>query len=95
MTEYIDRSALGIGNAKREAFTIPEYADGWNSAIKIIDNAPTVDAVEVVRCRDCEHFKIGEDNVYYCRRDKLGRGIFMRKSDFCSYGERKDGDGNG
>ena len=61
----------------------------------ILLHAPTVDAVPVIRCRECKHFKIGEDNVYYCRRDKLGRGIFMRKSDFCSYGERKDGDGNG
>ena len=61
----------------------------------MIRKRPTVDAVEVVRCRECKHFKIGEDNVYYCRRDKLGRGIFMRKSDFCSYGERKGGADNG
>lgn len=71
-----------------------EGAYGYVDAKQIAD-APTIDAVEVVRCRECKHFKIGEDNVYYCRRDKLGRGIFMRKSDFCSYGERKDGDGNG
>ena len=69
-------------------------AYGYVDAKQIAD-APTVDAVPVVRCRDCEHFKIGEDNVYYCRRYKLGRGIFMRKNDFCSYGERNDGDWNG
>lgn len=85
----IDADALGIGKDKREAFTVPEYADGWNNAIKIIDNAPTVDAVEVVRCRECEHFKIGQGNVYYCRPDNLGRGIFMPKSDLCSYVKRK------
>ena len=56
---------------------------------KQIAEAQTVDAVEVVRCQECEHFKLGKDNVYYCRRDKLGRGIFTRKSDFCSYGKRK------
>ena len=39
----IDADALGIGKAKREAFTVPEYADGWNSAIEIIDKAPTID----------------------------------------------------
>lgn len=39
----IDADALGIGKAKREAFTAPEYADGWNSAIDIIGAAPTID----------------------------------------------------
>ena len=47
----IDANALGIGKAKREAFDNPAYADGWNSAIEIIENAPTVDAVEVVHGR--------------------------------------------
>ena len=46
--DLIDRSSLGIGKAKREVFDNPAYADGWNSAIAIIENAPTVDAVEVV-----------------------------------------------
>lgn len=40
MAEYIDREALGIGKAKREAFNVPEYADGWNAAIEIIQNGP-------------------------------------------------------
>lgn len=32
------------------------YMGGWNDAIDaIINNAPTVDAVEVVRCKDCKH----------------------------------------
>ena len=47
----IDANALGIGKAKREAFDNPAYADGWNSAISIIEQAPTVDAVEVVHGR--------------------------------------------
>ena len=49
-----------------------------------IDNAPTVDAVPVVRCKDCRKFK-----TYSCRMVASGY------DDFCSYGERKDGDGNG
>ena len=39
----INADALGIGKAKREAFTVPEYADGWNAAIDVIDAAPTID----------------------------------------------------
>ena len=51
-----------------------------------IDNAPTVDAVEVVRCKDCR----------YCQRDASGLWCFndfqhdLQPNDFCSYGERKD-----
>ena len=35
----IDADALGIGKARRDVFLIPEYADGWNSAIEHIENA--------------------------------------------------------
>ena len=46
----IDADALGIGKARRDAFLIPEYADGWNSAIEHIENAPTIDIkTEVAR----------------------------------------------
>lgn len=43
MTRYIDADALGIGKANRDVFEHPKYADGWNSAIEIINNAPTAD----------------------------------------------------
>lgn len=91
MAEYIDRSALGIGKAKREAFTIPEYAYGWNSAIKIIDDAPTVDAVEVVRCKDCKYLMFS-DCYGECGKGHMG---IVSPYDFCSYGERKEGADNG
>ena len=45
-----------------------------------IEAAPTVDAVPVVRCRDCRKFK-----TYGCRMVASGY------DDFCSYGERKEG----
>ena len=59
--------------------------------LRAIESAPTVDAVEVVRCKDCKHFKpgLGAEGIKFCKRDKLGRSVFMRNDDFCSYGERK------
>lgn len=48
MARYIDADALGIGKAKRDVFNNPAYADGWNSAIEIINNAPTIEARPVV-----------------------------------------------
>lgn len=47
---------------------------------RIIADTPTVDAVPVVRCRDCRKFK-----TYGCRMVASGY------DDFCSYGERKEG----
>ena len=47
---------------------------------RIIADTPTVDAVPVVRCRDCRKFK-----TYDCRMVASGY------DDFCSYGERKEG----
>ena len=66
------------------------YADGAYGYVdaKQIADAPTVDAVEVVRCRDCKHY----DGKWLCKIS----GVPSRKScDFCSHGERKDGDVDG
>lgn len=40
----IDADALEIRKAKREIFSNPSFADGWNSVIDIIQCAPTVNA---------------------------------------------------
>ena len=48
-------------------------------------NEPTIDAVPVVRCKDCKH------HHYICMSNFLDRS----DNDFCSYGERKDGDTDG
>ena len=56
-----------------------------------IDEIPGVDAVKVVRCKDCEFWEQGKDYEPYCNH----WGNLMADSqadDFCSYGERKDGE---
>jgi hypothetical protein len=59
----------------------------WRMYRGKVENAPTVDAVEVVRCKDCKHlgFKGLCDGV--CNRKMVG---IVNPDDFCSYGERKD-----
>ena len=55
-----------------------------------IDQAPTIDAVPVVRCRDCKYYEIHKPKVLEnCERK--GYIIPMKPDDFCSYGERKEG----
>ena len=55
-----------------------------------IESAPTVDAVEVVRCRECKQGEIDDPDFpdeYYCHE-----GCGWNKGDFyCAYGERKEG----
>ena len=58
----------------------------------MISNATTVDAVEVVRCKDCKWLYDEMDD--YCCRSHRGLARICENS-FCSYGERKDGDDNG
>lgn len=59
-----------------------------------IKNAPTVDAVEVIRCKDCKYYipriKVPTDSgvftVKICSRISIG---ITNPEWYCSYGERK------
>ena len=61
----------------------------YGYAKSFIDDAPTVDAKEVVRCRECKYHEDTSVTEYEhcCLLSKT-----VRYNDFCSYGERKDGD---
>lgn len=54
-----------------------------------LQDTPTVDAVEVVRCKDCKHYKPEE---YECGCDFAGGLPYVKADDYCSYGEGKDYD---
>lgn len=64
-----------------------------DDAMCLIDDATTVDAVEVVRCRDCKWWH-EDDDVGHCDNPD-GLDNYAKPDDFCSYAERKEGDGNG
>lgn len=53
-----------------------------------IDLAPTVDAVPVVRCRECIH-RTKHGNCGHPRHEDTLPTAYP--NDFCSYGERKEG----
>ena len=59
-----------------------------------IEAAPTVDAVPVVRCRECRYrFKNNGHDKSGC--PIIDANIWMDDDDFCSHGERKEGADNG
>ena len=76
-----------------------------NYATLILREAPTVDAVEVVRCRNCKHHRDkNEQEQQYLAKDTLICTSQDATEDcwnavwpdhFCSCGERKDDDVDG
>ena len=60
-----------------------------NYATLILREAPTVNAVEVVRCRECKHC---DPENHHCDHPMSTAAPLSRKpDDFCSYGKRKEG----
>ena len=64
--------------------------------VNMLEARPTVDAVEVVRCKDCKHngtWKCHmEYDEYYSEADIHHE--MHGDDDFCSYGVKKDGESN-
>ena len=73
-----------------------KFSDGVAKALEFILNAPTIDAVPVVRCKDCQWFAEvdGKDSGKPCGYGQCNQPLGMRRiifeDDFCSDGDRKE-----
>ena len=104
MAEYIEREVLfeEIRKEFRPYWQIPcDYEDMVTQKMVtkmrgLIDKLPTADVVEVVRCKNCKYFcpYEGEEHKGDCA-ELVGLESCVYEDDFCSYGERKDGEKNG
>ena len=73
----------------------PYKCNEFCRVVKHIINAPTIDAVPVIRCKDCKH-RDPEDKKCDCGSlARQGCPFPVDDNYFCGYGERKDGDSNG
>ena len=76
----------------------------YGYAKSFINDAPTIDAIPVVRCRECKYWGDEDgtlprsDGVLFARckvhnylLDGRHTGWCLTENDFCSYGERKEG----
>ena len=108
MNDLISRKALidSIQGTVSEVAKSAPYDPVWFTRLaqrqfeilNIIDDAPAVDAVEVVRCKDCRYAKdmlpLANAMAYQmgvCTvRKEDGIEFTVWEHDFCSYGERKD-----
>ena len=97
------KSEYRCNNGLIEAFIIDSGEQFWGGAhtakeqnelmvqhLEIVE----VDAVEVVRCKDCKHWKLidslnphWECQIFYGLHEY---GYLTGADDFCSYGERRD-----
>lgn len=62
---------------------------------KAVNNAPTVDAAPVVRCKNCKHLCVWnrKDMYAFCPKTNIAFLPFEQdtRTFFCGFGERKDG----
>jgi len=73
--------------------------DGVTGAVmqRMFDSLPTIDAVPVVRCRDCKWFnhytmECESDDVATDHEGGASFSLNFGPDDFCSYGQRKEAD---
>ena len=88
----IDADALDA-EMYHKSFEVDDGRNVWNSGLWIrykifeeaIRDAPTIDAVPVIRCKDCKHWAC-DDSESYCNE----LGIFgTDMNSYCSYAKRK------
>lgn len=70
-----------------------------DTILDLVDSVPTVDAVPVVRCKDCKHSTLpseltqryGKPGTLTCHNMHApSNRRNVGSNDFCSYGERKE-----
>ena len=95
MTEYITKEQA---IAAMEQVTRPEcfIEDTRKNFVKIIEELPVADVVEVVRCKDCdwaEFYETSEsEDIYECNfwnGEHYGEHARVGGNDYCSYGSMR------
>ena len=79
---------------KPETCSTIRYGDKWCNEVYMMQHMPTVDAVPVVRCKNCIHWGKFPVSTVLPQYHKCGMATYKstKGDDFCSDG--KDGDGN-
>ena len=88
MSRLIDAERL----KRTFAACVPPVAQDYVSGFcAIVDHVSTVDAVEVVRCKDCRFYRPSqwEGDIACCINVQDGLISFPGESDYCSRCERK------
>lgn len=85
------RVRLDVGLCEEEL--TEDFKDGISTILEMMKTAPAVDAKKVVRCGKCKYVGTDATCCLVCDREGMGlRPFHVHHDDYCSYGERKDGD---
>lgn len=99
--EYIDREAAKIAFQNMDAGSrVPSTLLTPEEFAEYLDDIPTADVVEVVRCKDCKYYQNSPNGLCYLHTEPCdnakgykGEAVCVEDNSFCSYGERKDNNG--
>lgn len=93
MSRYIKTDALmkDIWSLYRDEDHV-DYNVAIADALNVIDEQPTADVVEVVRCKDCKHAEIQDYAPPSCRYCCKYSALYHAKNFYCSMGERREDD---
>ena len=84
-----ERYAFGVRTPNRHGQSM---RGGIRKILRLIEQAPTIDAVPVVRCKDCK--RRGSEICPMRYEEYCGYGIelndFTQDDGFCMYGQKKD-----
>lgn len=89
MSRYIKMDEFSIEPLKQSSI---EFDAGILYALRKLDEQPTADVVEVVRCKDCKHFHDGIYNGEYWMECDEYRIALSSDEWFCADGERGEDD---
>ena len=92
MARYIDADVIKDELQGARIIKKPQFLNA-DEALFIIDNQPTADVEEVVRCENCKHIKVANSPTVYARCEKT-KFLFESfqtdiRTHFCSFGERR------
>ena len=85
------------GDALKELYEMGDELKDYEKVLSVpipviqqnIKDMPTIDAVPVVRCKDCKYRSYDYDCVGNHLCEKRGNRYYCEDNDFCSYGERR------
>ena len=80
----VDEAIINFG------FEWDDIGPSRGEVVEFLRKQPTIDAVPVVRCRECKHC---DPENYHCDHP-MGTAAPLRRKpdDFCSYGEKEGAD---
>ena len=98
---YFDELVTTLARTYRE--TMDSHIYSPKNILSSLQGLHPVDAVEVVRCKDCKHWHektgwctqhsyfIGRDGMA-CHPSQSSEWKMFSEDDFCSYGKRREGE---